>query len=165
MTNRLHIKTILLIALVAISLDGFLVHSRIHSALEPGVSLVPPVCGILSIIVVPLLFSFRKTIDYGYVLNGFLVIIGAITMVHYSIVHWPHPAGLKLILLKTTFPDILVLASKLFIGKALFDLEMFGYTGERAARSLSYQYPNLGWWLVHFTGGAVVYWLGNALWR
>jgi hypothetical protein len=112
-----------------------------------------------------MLFSFKKTIEYGYVLNGFLVIIGTVGMAHFSIVHWPAPATLGSIILKTMLADIVILWSKFFIGKALFDLEFYGYDPNKAKKGKTYRYPNLGWWTVHLVAISLVYLLGNLVWR
>jgi hypothetical protein len=165
MTIRTYTKAILLAALVTLSLGGFLLHVRIHPVSQNSANLIPLISGLLSILIIPLLFSFRKTIEYGYVLNGMVVIIGTIAMAHFSIVHWPAPATVGSIILKTTLADIVILWSKFFVGKALFDLEFFGYDQHKAKKGTTYRYPNLGWWLVHLAAISLVYFLGNLLWR
>ena len=82
MTVRTYIKSTLLGGLLVMSIGGLLLHSRIHPVSANYSNLVPAISGVLAILVVPLLFCFKRTIDYGYVLNGFLVIIGTITMAH-----------------------------------------------------------------------------------
>lgn len=165
MTMRTYIKSILLIALVTLSLGGFFLHTRIHPFSHSASNVVPFISGILSILVIPLLFSFKKTVEYGYVLNGFLVIVGTIGMAHFSIAHWPTPVTPGSIMLQTTLPDILICWSKFFIGKSLFDLEFFGYDPARAKQGKTYRYPNLGWWVVHVAAISLVYLLGNLVWR
>lgn len=165
MTNRTYVKSSLLCALIVLSVGGFLLHVRIHPFAQNSSNIVPVISCVLSIIVVPLLFSFKKTISYGYVLNGFLAVIGTITMAHFAIVHWPSPITLSSIILTTTLPDILIVWCKFFIGKSLFDLETFGYDPDRPRMGKSYRYPNMGWWLVHLVAVSIVYYLGNLLWR
>jgi len=165
MTIRTYTKSILLAALVTLSLGGFLLHGRIHPVSEDPVHFIPLISGLLSILVIPLLFSFRKTIEYGYVLNGMVVIIGTIAMAHLSIVYWPAPATVGSIILKTTLADIVILWGKFFIGKALFDLEFYGYDPGKTKKGKTYRYPNLGWWLIHLAAISLVYLLGNLLWR
>jgi hypothetical protein len=165
MTIRTYTKSILLIALVTFSLGGFLLHVRIHPVSQNSANFIPLISGVLSILVIPMLFSFKKTIEYGYVLNGFLVIIGTVGMAHFSIVHWPAPATLGSIILKTMLADILILWSKFFIGKALFDLEIYGYDPHKAKKGKTYRYPNLGWWTIHLVAISLVYLLGNLVWR
>jgi hypothetical protein len=165
MTTKTYVKTILLCALVLISLGGFLLHLRIHPFSENLSYLVPFVAGILSIVVVPLLFSFKRLAEYGYVLNGMLVIVGTIIMAHFSIAHWPSPATFGTVVLKTTLADILLLWGKFFVGKALFDLEFYGYDPSRGKRGETNRYPNLGWWVIHLAAISVIYYLGHVLWR
>jgi hypothetical protein len=165
MTVRTYTKSILLVGLLTLSIGGLLLHSRIHPVKANYSNLVPAVSGLLSVLVVPLLFCFRRTIAYGYVLNGFLVITGTITMAHFSIVHWPSPATVQAVILNTTLADILILWAKFFIGKALFDLEFFGYEAAKEKKGLTYRYPNMGWWLVHLAAVSFVYYLGHILWR
>ncbi|MDP1991469.1 MAG: hypothetical protein Q8K00_10640 [Syntrophales bacterium] len=165
MTINTYIRSILLGALIALALGGFMLHSRIHPIAQNPSFLVPFCAGILSSVVVPLLFLFPRTIPYGYVLNGFLAIIGTIAMAHFSLVHWPAPATLQTILLKTLLADILILWGKFFVGKALFDLATFGYDENRQKAGITYRYPNMGWWMIHLVGVSLVYYLGNHFWR
>jgi hypothetical protein len=165
MTVKTYVKCTLLSGLVALSLGGLLIHTRVHPVSKNPSDLAAVVSGVLGILVVPLLFCSRKTIHYGYVLNGFLVIVGTLAMAHFSIVHWPSPATLTTILLQTTLADILILWGKFFIGKALFDLEFFGYDPSKEKKGRTYRYPNLGWWLIHLVLVAIVYSLGNRIWR
>jgi hypothetical protein len=165
MTIKTHVKSTLLLALIVVSLGGLLLHLRIHPVSKNTSNLLPVVSGILSIIVVPVLFSTKKTIGYGYTLNGFLVIIGTIAMSHFAFANWPQPSTLESIVMKTTLPDIIVLLGKFFIGKAIFDLELFGYDPGKQKAGITYRYPNTGWWLVHFAAVSGVYALGGWLWR
>lgn len=165
MTIRAYIKSTLLLALIAISLGGLALHLRIHPLSKNTSNFVPFLSDILSVIIVPLLFSHKKTIGYGYTINGFLVIIGTITMAHFSFMHWPKPFSLESIPMQTTLPDIVILWTKFFIGKALFDLELFGYDRGRKKVGITYRYPNYGWWLVHFAAVSLVYAAGGWLWR
>jgi hypothetical protein len=165
MSVKTYVKSILLSALVTISLGGFLLHLRVHPVSQNFSNIIAVISGVVSIVAVPLLLSFKKTIHYGYVLNGFLAIVGTIVMAQFAIVHWPEPATLETIILKTTLADIIIVWSKFFIGKALFDLETFGYDPAKPKKGITYRYPNLGWWLVHLVALSVVYTLGNLLWR
>jgi hypothetical protein len=155
----------LLIGLLTLSIGGLLLHSRIHPVKTNYSNLVPAVSGVLSVLVVPLLFCFRRSIAYGYVLNGFLVIIGTITMTHFSIAHWPNPATFRGVLVNTLLADILILWGKFFIGKSIFDLESFGYDTAREKKGVTYRYPNMGWWLIHLVAVSIIYYIGFMLWR
>jgi hypothetical protein len=165
MTARTYVKTMLLCALVSLAFGGLLLHLRIHPVSQNPSNLVAPVAGILSIVVVPSLFSRKRLIEYGYVLNGMLVIVGTITMAHFSLAHWPVPTTFETVILKTLVADIAVLWGNFFVGKALFDLEFFGYDPNRERKGRTWRYPNLGWWMVHLVAISAVYYVGHALWR
>ena len=147
MTVKTYIRSILLGALVALALSGFLIHSRIHLITKNPSFIVPFAAGILSIAVIPVLFWFKKTLAYGYVLNGFLCIIGTVTMSHFAIARWSDPTSSPDILLKSMLLDILIVWGKFFVGKALFELETFGYDSNRPKAGITCRYPNMGWWL------------------
>ena len=164
MTIKTHIRLILLGALVILSLAGFLIHTRIHLISQNPSFIVPFAAGILSVVVIPALFWFKKTLAYGYVLNGFLCILGTVTMSHYAIARWSDPKSSPDIFLKSMMIDILIVWGKFFVGKALFELETFGYESNRPKAGLSYRYPNMGWWLIHLAAVGFVYCLGNRLW-
>jgi hypothetical protein len=118
----------------------------------------------LNILVIPALFWYKRTLAYGYVLNGFLCIIGTVTMGHFAIARWSAPTSPPDILLKSMLIDILIVWGKFFVGKALFDLETFGYDPNRPKAGITYRYPNMGWWLIHLAAVSFVYYLGNRLW-
>jgi hypothetical protein len=165
MTIHRYIKSLLLIGLLTLSMGGLLLHTRIHPIAKNTSNVLPLVSALFSLILVPLLFSLPKTTAYGYVLNGFSVIIGTIVMSHYSLAHWPQPLSLQALLTATTFPDITILWGKFFIGKALFDLEISGYDRIKPKIGQTFRYPNLGWWLIHLFGLSLVYTLGALIWR
>ena len=164
MSARTYTRTVLLGALVALSLAGFLIHTRVHLITQNPSFIVPFVAGILNIAIIPALFSFKKTFAYGYVLNGFVCIIGTVTMAHYAIAHWFDPKSPPDIVLKSMLIDILIVWGKFFVGKALFELEAFGYDPNRLKGGITYRYPNMGWWLIHLAAVSLVYYLGNRFW-
>jgi len=164
MTVRTYVRLIMLGGFVTLALAGFIIHSRIHHISQNSSFIVPFAAGLLSIFIIPALLWFKKTLSYGYVLNGFLCILGTITMSHYAIARWSNPAAPKDILLKSMVIDILIVWGKFFIGKAWFELETFGYDPSRPKAGLSYRYPNMGWWLIHLFAVSFVYYLGNTLW-
>jgi hypothetical protein len=96
-------------ALVTLALGGFLLHLGVHPFTENTSFLTNFISGILSIIVVPLLFLRKETLHYGYVLNGFIAIVGTVTMAHFSLARPPNNFSMVNILLRTTLPDILIL--------------------------------------------------------
>jgi hypothetical protein len=165
MTLRNYTKTFLIISIVVLSLGGLMLHIRIHPLQINTANIIPIICGLLSLSAVPALFSFKKTVQYGYVLNGMLAIIGTIIMTHYSIANLPKPFNLETILFETLFASILMLWTVFFTGKAIFELETFGYAEDKEKKGITYRYPNMGWWFVHLCALSVIYTLGHFLWR
>ncbi len=159
----------LILALGAMSLGGLLLHLRIHPVFIEGVFswtyLTPVIIGILSIVVIPCLFLKRNTSGLAYLLNGLAVIFGIIMMSHLSIISWEGGFHISKVLLGTTLADSLILFSKFFIGKAIFE----NYYPERI--ELNCKFPQCfrflfdGWWLIHFIGISVVYSLGAGIFK
>jgi hypothetical protein len=164
MTVKIYTRTLLVGTLVALSLAGFMIHARVHLIAQNLSFIVPFVAGILSAVAVPILFWFPRTLAYGYVLNGFLCIMGTVTMAHFAIARWHSPTSPPDILLKSMLIDILIVWGKFFVGKALFELETFGYDANQPKGGITYRYPNMGWWLIHLVAVSFVYYLGNRLW-
>jgi len=164
MTQKKNIQGLLIAALFVVSLGGWLLHLRVHPPAPQGYGFVPFIVGLISIIVIPAMFCFRRVVQYAYVLNGFAVIIGTITMAHFALAHLVSPVTPESLILRTTFPDILMLLSKFFAGKAIFDLNRMS-APDAAHSGIFLRYPNLGWWLVHFIGASAVYAAGHFLWR
>jgi hypothetical protein len=165
MTVRTYVKSVLMAGLVTSALGGFLLHTRIHPVTHNWANLIPLLSGIIGVLVIPLLFGNRRTLHWGYVLNGFTAIIGTVVMAHFSLVHWPKPLTLETFFLNTLLADIMILWGKFFIGKALFDLELFGYDAEHQKKGVWWRYPNLGWLAIHLIAVSAVYAAGNILWR
>lgn len=168
MTVRSHIRKTLLASLIVLAVGGFLLHLRVHPFVplaKNSSKIVPFISDILSIVLVPVLFYFRRSLSYGYVLNGMLVILGTITMADFAIEKFQPPVTFEGVILKTTLSDIAILWGKFFVGKALFDLETFGYDVAMEKKGKTYRYPNYGWWFIHLGVIALVYYLGGLLWR
>lgn len=165
MTRKNALKMTLITGLVFLAFGGWLLHLRTHPPFAQNEFLVPFISGIISIVFLPALFWFRPTVAYAYVINGFLVIIGTITMAHFSIVHFNAPVTLGGILMNTTLADIALLWGKFAAGKAIFDLEMLNSAQDQMPKGRYFRYPNTGWWLVHLVSLSIVYAAGNILWR
>ena len=150
----------LILALVFLAVGGELLHLRIHFPLAHSYGFIPFFSGILSVFIVPLLFCFRSTLAYGYVINGFTVILGTIVMAHFSVVHFHVPLTAFNLLFNTLLADIAILWGKFWIGKALFDLELLSTDKGAAPTGRYFRYPNLGWWWAHLAGWSLVYALG-----
>jgi hypothetical protein len=131
-------KRVLLLALLLIALGGFFLHFRIHplmvqDKISPALfhfsrtNFLAFLFPLTDVVVVTILFAFRKTAMYGFLLNGLIVIYGTIFMTHFSIAqlsaqHLPLQAGL----LKSLLPDIAILWADFFLGKALYDFHLRG---------------------------------------
>ncbi len=127
-------KRALLIALFLLAVSGLMLHYRIHPFLvadkiQPGkynfepteflASLLP----FVDVILVTVLFISRKTVVYGYLLNGIIIIYGTVFMAHFSIsLMIAKSIPLSEMFLKSTLPDIGIAWGDFFIGKALYDL-------------------------------------------
>src|SRR3989338_7153438 len=85
------IKKTLVAGLFFMALGGWLLHLRIHPPVKDADFLIPYISGIVSVFCLPLLFWFRRTAALAYVINGFLVITGTITMEHFSIANFQGP--------------------------------------------------------------------------
>ena len=145
-----------ILALFFLALGGLLLHSRIHPVTSNPSNYLPFVFGILNVFVIPIMFNYRKTHLAAYLITGFSVIIGSIAMAHMSIAHPPVPLTVSNILLKTTLADIFLLLPKLFIAHMIF----LHYNPTGLGRLFT-----AGWWARHAGYLAVVYTLGNILWR
>jgi len=148
------IKFLLVFALFFASLGGGLLHYKVHPFVKVGYGWVPFIVGLITIFIVPVLFYFKKTLNLAYLLNGFAVIIGTITMAHFSLV------------IRPLWPDILLLWSKFAIGRAIFCLEVYPLDSSPKVKGWNLiRYPQLGFWFVHLAAWSVVYILGNLFWR
>ena len=165
MINKQRIKVTLITGLIFLSLGGWILHLRSHPPLMDVDNLVPFIAGIASIFIVPVLFWFRSTIVLAYLANGFTVILGTISMAHYSIVNFKGALSFESMIFNTMLPSIVMLWGKFAMGKALFDLEHLKTDQDMVLKGRYLRYPNTGWWLVHLIGWGLVYALGNILWR
>lgn len=165
MNRKMMVKATLVQALFLLALGGWLLHLRVHPPMADEDNLVPFILGIISIFIVPLMFSYKKTLIPAYLLNGFSVIIGTIMMAHFSIVHYTGPVAFPGIILNTTMADIAILWGKFAVGKTIFDLEYLKTDADEVSLKRYFRYPNTGWWFVHLIGLSIVYVLGNIFWR
>lgn len=147
MTQKTSLRISLLTALWFLALGGWGLHWYIHPPAKETSNLIPFYAGLISVIFIPLLFSFKKTVPYAYVLNGMLAIIGTITMAKYKLL-----------------PDIAILWGKFLLGKALFDLELLKSDEAQHRRGRFWRYPNLGWWYVHAASLTGAFLLGYYYW-
>jgi len=165
MSRKKMLKATLIGGLVLLAFGGWCLHLRIHPPSKNAANLIPFISGVLGVFCIPLLFCYRRTLAWAYVLNGFSVIVGTVTMAHFSIVHFQGPVTLPNLLLTTTLADIAILWTKFVLGKTLFDLEFLRSETDPSPKGHFFRYPNMGWWWVHLFSVAIVYALGNMLWK
>ncbi len=165
MNRKRALKATLVTGLFSLALGGWLLHLRIHPPTKSRDLLIPFIAGIVSAFCLPLLFWFRRTLNLAYIVNGFLVIIGTITMAQFSIVNFKGPVTAVNIIVNTLLADIALLWGKFVIGKAIFDLEFLKSDADLSAKGRFFRYPKMGWWLAHLFALAAVYALGNILWK
>ncbi len=155
MLVRKHIKLQLIFALLLVSVFGYLLHNNLHNPSKVIWGYVPFISGLISVIVIPALYLFRRTLHLANILNGITCIIGVITMTHYSLA------------VRNIYPDIMIVIVKFYIGQAIFALELFNNID--TARVIKgwnlIRYPNIGFWYFHLFSMAAVYALGHFLWR
>ena len=159
------IKAVLIASLFFLAFGGWLLHLRIHPLAKDADNAIPLISGILSVFCLPILFCFGRTINLAYIINGFLAILGTITMAQFSIVNFKGPGTLENIILNSTFADIAILWGKFLLGKAIFDFEYLKSDKAAAVKGRFFRYPNMGWWWVHLFALAAVYALGNIFWK
>ncbi len=165
MNQKSYIKYTLVTGLFFISLGGLLLHLRIHPLSKNPAHYIHFTATLTSVLLVPFFFLFRRTVHLGYVINGMIVILGIITMGHFSISHPPETISPWTLLSGTTFPDMLILGCKFAAGKALFDLTFFGCDDTIKRSGNTFRYPNMGWWWIHLILMSLIYFLGALIWR
>ena len=166
MKKRDYLRLVLILAIFFLALGGWLLHLRIHPIAKDAENYIPLVAGFISVFLIPVLFIFRSTISFAYLLNGMTVIIGTITMTHFSIENHPQVWTLQTILLGTCLPDILMLWGKFAVGKALFDLDpVINRPDAEISSGRFFRFPNMGFWFVHVITLTVVYLIGSYFWK
>lgn len=165
MNRKKAIKMTLVMSLFLLALGGLLLHLRIHPPAKHYANIINLISGIVSVFFLPALFLPRRTVALAYIVNGFLAIIGTITMAHLSMAHFQGPVTVSGILLNTTLADIAILWGKFAVGKAIFDLEFLRSDTDLVHGGRFFRYPNMGWWWAHLFSLSAVYALGNTLWK
>jgi len=160
--QRIHLALVL--GFLAVSLGGFLLHVRAHQPAEGPVNWVPVLFSLIGTLGLSLMFWFRATIPYAFVLNGIFVIVGMITMGHLALAHPPASQTLAGWTTGSTLAYILILLANLGIGRAIFDLAILRSESDPGRHGHFWRYPNMGWWYVHVATLSAVYLLGHYLW-
>jgi hypothetical protein len=124
------IRRALLFALFLLALGGFMLHYKIHpfmvadngTAHFSGTFFLANIFPLVDVVLVTVLFLFRKTAVYGYLLNGLIVIFGTILMAHFSIAGlMTDPIPPSQWIMNSLLPDIGIAWADFFVGKALYD--------------------------------------------
>ena len=162
MGKRDYLRFILILAIFFMALGGWLLHLRIHELGKDSSHYIPAIAGLISVFIVPVLFIFRLTIPFAYLINGITVIIGTITMVHFSLLNPPPVWTFSTVLFGTLVPDIALLWGKFAVGKALFELDLTLNEPDALVRKgRFFRFPNMGFWYVHVVTLSVVYLIGH----
>ena len=162
MKKKEYFRLILILTIFLIALGGWLLHLSIHPVAKDAGNYTPAVAGFISVLIIPLLFIFRKTTSLAFLLNGATVIIGTIMMAHFSIKHPPHVWDLETILLGTLLADILLLWGKFAVGKAIFEMEItINHPDDPVRRGKFFYFPNMGFWLAAAAALTAVYIIVN----
>jgi hypothetical protein len=152
----------LVLALLFVSLGGWLLHLRIHplplnpSTASNPANWIPFVFGLVSVLASPILLSLRRTVVLGYLINGMSVIVGIILMLSISLSHLPNPLTFVGLVLNTTFPDAILLFGKLFVGHQIF----LHHHPKGMGRMFT-----VGWWTRHFVYLTTLFTIGHFIWR
>jgi hypothetical protein len=152
-------RATLLSALVALSVGGWLLHSRIHPLKTSPVMVVPIVAAWADTVVVTLLFLSRRSARLAYLLNGLLVIYGITIMTQFGLARTSGMGSFSG--LTAMAGDCAILFADFMVGKALFD----GYFAEERVGVRPWIFLAPGWWLVHFVLIPAVYVVANTFWR
>ena len=164
MTKKNYLRAVLVLAIFCMALCGWLLHLRIHPFTEHIKNAIPFVAGCISVFVIPVLFLFRPTIPFAYLLNGMTVIVGTIAMTEFSLKNPPSEWSLQTILFGTLLADVIMLWGKFAVGHALFHLEStVNHPDAPTSKGRFFRFPNMGFWLVHLVVLTIVYTIGTCL--
>lgn len=153
MIVRNRLRHALIFGLLLLSVAGALLHDAVHPPEKVAYGYVPMITLIVSVALTPWLFYFKRTLHLAYLLNGFAVIVGTVTMGHYSLVN------------RALWLDIVILWSKFAIGYALFHLLTFPTTADYKPKGFkALRYPHFGYWVSHLLAVSTVYAVGRAIW-
>ncbi len=126
---------VLIVSLILLAFLGFIRHYEIHPFLilnnNEGkyqfdfTNFLATLLSFFDLILVSLLFCFRKTAVYAYVFNGIIVIYGTVLMIHYSVAQIDiSTIAILEIIEYSTLPYIALAWLDFFLGRALFNAYM-----------------------------------------
>ena len=105
----------LILAFFLLSLGGLLLHVRIHPPSESLFNWIPLVFTLVNILAIPILFNRKGTVAYAYLFAWATCITGTVGMTYFSITTWHVPYTVTDFVMKSTFPDIVILWTKIFL--------------------------------------------------
>jgi hypothetical protein len=105
----------LILAFFLLSLGGLILHARIHPPLQSLFNWIPLFFTLVNALCLPFLFNRQDTVPYAYLFTWATVAAGTAGMAYFSIDNWNMPVTPANIVMKSTFPDILILWSKIFL--------------------------------------------------
>ena len=105
----------LILAFCFLSFGGLILHLRIHPPSESLFFWIPVFFAAVNTFILPFLFNWRKTVASAYLFTWATMIAGTVGMALMSIITWNNPVTVFNIIFKSTFPDIIIMWSKIFI--------------------------------------------------
>lgn len=105
----------LILAFFLLSLGGLILHARVHPPSQSLLNWIPLFFTVVNTLGLPFLFNRRDTVTYAYLFTWATVAAGTVGMAYFAIDNWDMPVTLANIVTKSTFPDILILWSKIFL--------------------------------------------------
>lgn len=102
-----------ILSLFLMSLGGLLLHLRIHPPGSEASHWIPAVSGIATTFALPVMFYYRKTVTWAYLLTWVAVIVGTVMMADHSVDHWVSEVTFKRVILESTIADIAILWAKI----------------------------------------------------
>ena len=81
----------IIIALFLLAVGGLLLHLRIHPPTVDASNWLPVISCIISAVALPVMFNYRPTVAWAYIINLAAIVVGTVAMAHYSISNWQGP--------------------------------------------------------------------------
>ena len=121
-------------AFFLVSLGGLLLHLRIHPPAQSLFNWIPCAFGLMGTFVLPVLFNRRETVAYAYLLTWAAVCAGTVGMSYLSITTWKGPITPVTVIIRSMFPDIIILWSKVFLAHKILRFHRLAGATERWER-------------------------------
>jgi hypothetical protein len=109
----------LILAFALISFGGLLLHVRIHPPAKSAFNWIGTLVPLANLTVLPFLFNRPTTAAWAVLFTWATALTGTATMAYHSITTWEEPLTVANVILKSTFPDILILWTKVPLALAI----------------------------------------------